>query len=101
MNFRSRFISALPIICTIIFLTVGFTTGVWHPTWAIYFLMLLVPFVWSRMFLSLLYPIAVIITYIVLGINYNIWHPLWVIFLTIPVYYILFEPIIRRLRDDY
>ena len=89
---RSRIIAATPLLATIVFLTIGFTTGVWHPTWVVFFSILIVPDILHRDFYLKLYPIAVVATYLTLGFTIGMWHPLWIMFLTIPVYYILVGP---------
>ena len=33
---RNRMIAATPLLATIAFLSIGFTTGIWHPTWIIF-----------------------------------------------------------------
>ena len=82
---------ALFLLATIAFLLVGFLTGIWHPTWALF----LIPIVIESIIKAVLrkspvkfaYPVLVVIIFIVFGSIYGIWHPLWVIFITIPVFY--------------
>ena len=90
MSMRNKIVAATPLLATIAFLTIGFTTGIWHPTWAVFFSVLIVPEILDKNFYLKIYPIIVIATYVTLGITLGIWHPLWIIFLTIPVYYIIF-----------
>ena len=47
----------------------------------------------TRKITAFCYPVAVTAAYCGFGMYYHIWHPLWLIFLTIPVFYIIFEPI--------
>ncbi len=96
MGIRGKIIAATPFLATITFLTIGFLTGVWHPTWVVFFSILIIPDLLSRRAIFKLYPIAVIATYLALGTTLGIWHPLWVIFLTIPVYYIFFGSVINK-----
>jgi Mg2+/Co2+ transporter CorB len=96
MGIRGKIIAATPFLATIAFLTIGFTTGVWHPTWVVVFSILIIPDILSKNFIFKANPIAVLATYITLGITLGMWHPLWVIFLTIPVYYIFFGSIHRK-----
>ena len=96
MKIKERIIMATPLIATIVFLTIGFTTGVWHPTWAVFFSILVVPELLNKNFYLKLYPIVVLATYLTLGFTLGIWHPLWIIFLTIPVYYIFFSPVLKK-----
>ena len=93
---KGKIIAATPFLATIAFLTIGFTTGVWHPTWVVFLSILIIPDLLSKHFYAKLYPIVVIATYIALGVTLGIWHPLWIIFLTIPVYYIFFGASIKK-----
>ncbi len=97
---RARICAATPIICLIVYLAIGFTLHIWHPTWAIFFLILIVPEILGDNSLELIYPLLCGITYVILGITLNLWHPLWIIFLTIPVYYIIFGPMFRKRRKQ-
>ena len=95
-SLRIRISLVTPIICTIVYLALGFTLNLWHPTWAIFFLILIVPELLSDNALELIYPHACTIAYVVVGLSTGIWHPTWLIFLTIPVYFILFDPLFRK-----
>ena len=95
-GWRGRIIAATPLICLIVYLLIGYLQNIWHPTWAIFFLIIIVPVMLSDNVFESIYPIIVVTTYLVLGLTINWWHPGWIIFLTIPVYYILFGPLFRR-----
>ena len=95
-SLKARIIEATPLICLIAYLFIGFVFKVWHPTWAIFFLIPIVPIILSENFAKTVYPIVCVIIYLVLGFTWGFWHPGWLIFLTIPVYYILFRPVIMR-----
>lgn len=99
MSLKNRINMATPLIATIIFLTIGFTTGVWHPTWAVFFLIIIVPVFLYQKFSRIVYPLIVTIIYVTLSLIFGIWHPLWIIFLTIPVYSIIFEPFVFNKKD--
>ena len=90
-NFKGKLIAATPFLCLIAYLTIGFVWHIWHPTWLIFFGIILVPIILQFNFFKLLYPIAITAIYIIFSKIYGIWHPLWIIFLTIPVFYIFFE----------
>lgn len=98
---KGKIIAATPFLATIAFLTIGFTTGVWHPTWVVFFSILIIPDLLSKNFFFKAYPIVVTATYVALGITLGIWHPLWIIFLTIPVYYIFFGKAISKHHAKY
>ncbi len=101
MSIRNKIVAATPLLATIAFLTIGFTTGIWHPTWAVFFSILIVPEILDKHFYLKIYPIIVIATYVTLGITLGIWHPLWIIFLTIPVYYIIFGSSLKHRKHTH
>lgn len=43
-----------------------------------------------------LYPLVVTAVFCALGMFMGMWHPLWVLFITIPVYYIVTEPLKKK-----
>lgn len=47
------------------------------------------------------YPVLVAGVYCFIGIGYGYWHPYWILFLTIPLYYIVFEPIDKLIKAHY
>ena len=95
-SYKGRIVAATPIICLIAYVLVGFLTGIWFPTLAIFSLIVIVPIILSENFLSSLFPILAVAGFFVLGFGYGLWHQGWLLFLTIPVYYILFGPFIRK-----
>ena len=101
MSVRNKIVAATPLIALITFLTIGFTTGIWHPTWVVFFSIFIVPDLLTKRFYLKIYPLVVLAVYLTLGFYFGIWHPLWIIFLTIPVYYILFGrgKDIKRIED--
>ena len=92
MSLKNRIISVTPMVCLIIYLTVGFVWNIWHPTWAVFFLIIIIPVVLNSNLAKVIYPLVCIAIYLVIGFVWHYWHPAWIIFLTIPVYYTLFEP---------
>ena len=96
MSFRFRLLEATPMICLIIYLTIGFTLNIWHPTWIIFSLIFIMPILVYSRFRSIIYILFLISIYILLGTIFSIWHPLWIIFLTIPIYLTLVAPYIKR-----
>lgn len=89
-DFRDRIVAATPLMCLIVYLFVGFYYHVWHPTWAIFFLIPAMPILLGLQKIRVSYPTICLIAYIFMGVFNNFWHPGWLIFLTIPVFYILF-----------
>lgn len=81
-----------PVLCTIVYLILGFTTPHgWAWGWILYFLVPVVPSLFSairhRRLSNFAYPVFVAGLYLVAGVCYGRWHPEWIMFLTVPVYY--------------
>lgn len=83
------------LIIIISYLVIGFSAGLWHPTWIMFLTIpayyitaaaLLAP-TRKKLLLSLPIYMYAIILYIVMGFTANLWHPAWLIFLCIPAYY--------------
>ena len=87
---KNKIISVTPFISLIIFLSIGFQTGEWHPTWVVFFLIPLVPFLLNMRRINLSFTFLVCIIYVAVGLITKIWHPTWIIFLSIPVFHIIF-----------
>ena len=99
-SIKRKIIEATPLLCTFVYLLIGFVWGIWHPTWAIFFLIILVPIILRSNFLRLVYPMICVGVYLGLGFWQGWWHPAWIIFLTIPIFNILFEPR-RKEKTEY
>ena len=89
-DFRNRVVAATPLMCLITYLFVGFYYDIWHPTWAIFLLIPVMPILLGLQRFRITYPTFCAIGYVLLGVFLDMWHPGWLIFLTIPVFYILF-----------
>lgn len=87
---RKRIIAATPMICVIVYLCLGFIWGLWHPSWVVFFLIPLMPFLLGTREIKCFYPILCVGAYLAIGFAFKWWHPGWIIFLTIPVFYTLF-----------
>lgn len=93
MVITSGLTSILYLVSIIAYLLIGFLTGVWHPTWVIFF----APIIISSLVLAIgkknakkfCYPVFVVAVYVLFGSLFTLWHPLWVLFITIPLYYSL------------
>ena len=78
-------------LAIITYLLVGFLVGVWHPTWVVF----LLPIVISSLVMAIgkksakkfNYPLLVVFVYVLFSSLFGLWHPLWVLFITIPLYY--------------
>ncbi len=89
-----------PILCAVVYLSMGFIWELWHPGWLIFLTIpLYYPLVEAaykskdliRTLLSFPYPVLVAGVYLLIGFEWGLWHPYWLLFLTIPVYYIVLE----------
>ena len=97
-NYFGWLSSSMPILCTIAYLVLGFTTpNGWARGWILYFLVPVVPSIVSairrRCLSKFDYPVFVAGLYLVAGMCYGRWHPEWVMFLTVPVFYGIAEAI--------
>lgn len=94
-------------VCTITYLLLGFllsdTYLGWGCSWIVFFLIPLVPSFIEALqkgkFTTFAYPVLVTAVYLLLGMVWGYWHPWWVLFITIPLYYMLFAPIDKAIRD--
>lgn len=53
----------------------------------------------KRRFTPFAYPVAITIVFFILGLYFEMWHPGWIIFLTVPIYYIIFDPIDKAIAS--
>ena len=98
INWRARVIAVTPLVCLITYLAIGFWLNIWHPTWVLFFAIMIIPMILIENLFYGLYPIFCLSVYLSLGISMNMWHPTWLIFLTIPVFYTLFGPLFKKRR---
>lgn len=92
---RGKIISITPIVCTIVFLLLGFLKGLWHPGWVVFLLIPIVPillniFSGKRKGFRALLILLIIASYFVMGTVWHLWHPGWIVFLLIPIVSIIF-----------
>lgn len=102
------FDAATPFLCAIAYILMGFflpeqNLG-WSKGWIVFLLIPIVPTIFSaiehRSFCAFCYPVFITGVYLILGMVYGLWHPYWFLFITIPVYYIVFSPIDKAIRDS-
>lgn len=92
-NFLKRLSEVMPFISLLLFLWIGFSSGTWHPTWLVFFLVPITNIIVERKLdARKLVSLTIMITYITIGLMYNAWHPEWIIFLLIPIINTLFFP---------
>ena len=81
-----------------------FVPTAWGKAWPIFFLIAIIPSIFeaifTKRFKGFLYPVFIAGLYCILGTLCNLWHPFWFLFLTIPVYYIIFDPIDKAIHKE-
>ena len=90
-SFQRKAIAITPFICVFVYLLIGFVWNIWHPTWLIFFLIPVMPYLVGRRTIRITFPLVIVVVYLVLGFTINWWHPGWLLFLLIPVFEILFS----------
>ena len=89
---RNKIIALMPFISVMVFMGVGLSTDIWHPTWMVFLLIPVVSIVLTtriRDMIVALMPFASVVVFILLGEFYDLWVPGWLVFLSIPVVAIL------------
>jgi len=75
----------------------------WGTCWTVFFIIPLVSsFIESlkyHSFTKFAFPVLVVGLYVLFGMLYRAWHPEWVMFLAIPLYYSIFSPIDKLIRE--
>lgn len=88
-SYRTKIVSATPIICVALYLTIGFVWNIWHPTWLIFLLIPVMPVVLfgfgkGKNALMTIITVLVFIAFFILGFLGH-WHPGWLVFFIIPI----------------
>lgn len=88
-NYRARIVSATPIICLAVYLTIGFVFDIWSPTWLIFLLIPIMPtvlygFTKGKNIVMTITTIITFVAFFVLGFL-GYWHPGWLVFFIIPI----------------
>lgn len=92
---KNKIIALVPFLCLIAYLLIGFCENIWHPTWLIFLLIPLVPFMFAifesrgKGLIILITILFSIVSYLCVGIFLSIWHPTWLVFFLIPIVSIL------------
>jgi len=100
-----KLVALAPFISIILFFTLGFGFGKWHPGWMVFLLIpvsaIVVELIARRNKGSLiaLTPFFSLITFFVIGFSFGVWHPTWLIFLLIPIISILTTAKRKRLWE--
>ena len=98
--FKDGITGAYIVLSTTCYITLGFVLKNnigWKYFWFLFLLVPVIPSIcdmfYSRKITAFCYPVAVAAAYCGFAMYYNLWHPLWLLFITIPLFYIIFEPI--------
>ena len=79
------------------FLVWGMMFDGWDISWTLWVLMpgvmSLADAIAKKQLSAFAYPCLVTFVYLFLGMRYSLWHPYWFLFITIPVYYLITDPI--------
>ncbi len=86
-------ISLVALLSAFVFLFVGFTEGIWSPTWLVFlsipFVSIIVDVITKKKdpvgMVSGIVSFACIVGYLCFGFFFDLWHPGWLIFFAIPV----------------
>ena len=90
------------------FLIWGFVFNGFYVSWTLWVLMPAIMSIFEAIFkkqvTKFLYPFLVTAVYCFLGMQFSYWHPHWILFVTIPVFYIIANPIdkyvLKTLHED-
>lgn len=105
--FKDGITGAYIVLSTTCYITLGFilknNIG-WKYFWFLFLLIPVIPSIceifYKRKITAFCYPFAVAAAYCGFAMYYNLWHPLWLLFITIPLFYIIFEPIDKIITKD-
>ena len=93
----SVFDGVIALLTLIGFLVWGMMFDGWEISWTLWVLM---PAVMSigqaiakKQLTQFVWPCLVTFIYLLLGMKFGLWHPYWFLFITIPIYYIITDPI--------
>lgn len=85
------------LIVTVIYLIVGFTAHVWHPTWIMFSLPIIVSgtieCIAKKNAEAFPLPVILVAIYLTVGFLWGLWHPLWCIFIIVPAFYMIIDAI--------
>lgn len=85
------------LIVAAIYLIVGFATQIWHPTWIMFSLPIIISgtieCIVKKSPEAFPLPVILVAIYLLLGLIWGLWHPCWCIFLIVPAFYIITDAI--------
>lgn len=105
LKYAESVVSGILFILAIViyFFISTFHESEWRRLWVIILIPVLVVSIISavrkRRFKQFAYPVLATLTFLVFGLYFGNWHPSWIVFITIPVYYLVVEPIDRSIAE--
>ena len=94
---------SFPLVTIIYFLVSFLDPNQWGKLWVIFmipvFAISIVSCIKKRRVKHFAYPVFAAFVYLFLGMYFGLWHPSWILFITVPVFYIIAEPIDRATAE--
>ncbi len=90
--FIDPLLKLIPLMLLTVYLAIGFTAQVWHPSWLLFLLWPLLVVLLESINdheihpLSSVTPLLLLFLFLALGIIYGLWHPAWALFFFMPVF---------------
>ncbi|BCR35475.1 HAAS signaling domain-containing protein [Mariniplasma anaerobium] len=87
-QYRNKFIALTPFIAVILFMVIGLSSNVYHPTWLVFLIIPMSAIILNtgkKEKLIALSPFLALIFFITVGTYTKVWIPTWLIFLIIPL----------------
>ncbi|MDD3106933.1 MAG: hypothetical protein PHP65_03930 [Bacilli bacterium] len=100
MTTKNKIIAITPFFCLIAFFLIGYFTKTYHPTWLVFLLIPLMPFIVGEKKIRFSIPLLIATTYVVASFLTGLWHPLWVMLFLIPVFHIVLTPTRDNIKND-
>lgn len=93
MSLRKKILTATPLITLFLFLLIGFITDIWHPTWLIFLLNFIMPYILGFKRWRISVPLITLVAYLIICLTFdNLWAKGLIIFLLIPIIEIFIRP---------
>ena len=94
---------AFPLVTIVYFLVSFLDPNQWGRLWVIFmvpvFAISILSCIKKRRVKHFAYPVFAAFVYLFLGMYFGLWHPSWILFITVPVFYIIAEPIDRATAE--
>ena len=93
-RYKHKFIALSPFFAVLVFMIVGMSTNIWHPTWLVFLIIPITAIILStdkQNKIIALSPFVAVVTFMLVGTYTNYWNPAWLIFLIIPITALVYE----------